>query len=126
MSVLYIIRGLPGSGKSTLAAKLCPGFYFEADMFFTDPDTGVYTYDGSKIADAHSWCMGRVLECMIHDIEQIAVSNTFSRKWEYEDYLRYAEHYGYQVIEVTLKSNFKSIHNVPVEQMEKMRARWEV
>ena len=62
---LYIIRGLPGSGKSTLAHSLVgDGNYFEADMYFTDPKTGKYNFDHTKLREAHAWCLDRVQEAM--------------------------------------------------------------
>ena len=44
MKELFLIRGCPGSGKSSLA-KSIGGVHYEADMFFINPETGVYDMD---------------------------------------------------------------------------------
>jgi adenylate kinase family enzyme len=51
-----LIRGLPGSGKSTMAREMVSAGYehFEADMY--SMIDGVYSYDASRIRDAHAWC----------------------------------------------------------------------
>jgi adenylate kinase family enzyme len=52
---IYIVRGCPGSGKSTFA-KTLGGIHIEADQYFVDAD-GNYNFDGSKIKNAHAWCL---------------------------------------------------------------------
>lgn len=96
-NILYIIRGISGSGKSTFAKSLgCP--YFEADMYFIDPITGEYKWDGSKIKQAHEWCFDRVHESIFLNQNKIAVSNTFTEEWEMEKYINLAKKYDYTVI----------------------------
>jgi len=82
--VVACLRGLPGSGKSLLASRLALRFQhlmFEeygtnkfsstilsADQFFLSDKHGEngeplgYVYDGTKIADAHDYCMRRFLD----------------------------------------------------------------
>ena len=141
---LYIIRGLPGSGKSTLAHSLVGhGNYFEADMYFTDPKTGKYNFDHTKLGEAHAWCLDRVQEAMrsrypaageiitrgIGDYISVAVSNTFSQAWEVAPYValcnlaEFKDDWSVNLIE--MKNSFGSTHDVPEESIEKMRGRWE-
>jgi hypothetical protein len=151
---LYIIRGLPGSGKSTLAHSLVgDGNYFEADMFFTDPKTGEYRFDHTRLPAAHAWCWDRVQKAMrsrydilrdnnpwdpsapeivtrgIIDYTSVAVSNTFSQAWEVEPYIalcnlaEFKDHWSVNLIE--MKNSFGSTHGVPEESIQKMRGRWE-
>lgn len=119
--VLYIIRGVPGAGKSTLAENLTL-FNYAADDYFGA--TG-RQWDKELLKAAHDWCKRQVELAMTHEVEEIAVNNTFTRKWEYEPYIEMAQKHGYEVVEIIVKSNFKSVHNVPQEKVEEMRRRFE-
>ena len=55
----------------------------------------------------------------------IAVANTFTRKWEYARYVTLAEQMGYEVKEYICTDSFPNIHGVPSEKVEQMRARFE-
>jgi len=130
--ILYIVRGIPGSGKSTFAESLgCP--YFEADMFFMKD--GVYTFEGSKIKDAHAWCQNQVEEAMkfneeTHGLDnsEIAVSNTFTQEWEMEPYFKLAEKYGYNVFSLIVENRHggENTHGVPSDRIEIMKNRFEI
>ena len=124
MKNLYIIRGLPGSGKSTLAKKLAGRRYREADMFFIDK-FGNYNFDSSKIQQAHAWCLANIEVLLIRSDNDVAVSNTFSCKWEYEKYVELAQKYGFQPIIIECQNDFDNTHDVPVEVINKMRLRFE-
>ena len=131
MKLLYLIRGLPGSGKSTLAKQLChPSRVFEADDWFIK--NGVYTFSADKLFSAHHSCHERVEESMMIAESPIAVANTATRQWEMQPYREMATEYGYQVVELTIKTDLtdaqlaeRCVHNVPVETISRMRARWE-
>lgn len=72
---LVLIRGLPGSGKTTMASVPAQVGYahFEADLFFiTD---GVYSYDASRIRDAHAWCQRKTREALASG-RRVVVSNS--------------------------------------------------
>jgi hypothetical protein len=122
---LYIIRGLPGTGKTTLAHQLTP-WVCEADMFFTSITTGEYRFDTAKLGEAHAYCQGMVEAYMKHEFDKIAVSNTFSQRWEFAKYVMLAQLNQYNIVEITMTGDtYGSIHNVPEETVEKMKARWE-
>ena len=121
--VLYLIRGIPGAGKSYLA-NLITNANFSADDYFTSP-SGVYSFDASKLKEAHEYCQ-RMVEYALKDNHPIvAVANTFTRKWEMEAYYKLAEKYGYEVVELTIKSNFKNTHGVPEDKIQTMKERFE-
>lgn len=96
---LFLIRGLPGSGKTTFAKKLIKPYdnpvHLEADMYFEI--NGVYTWDSSKLGLAHGWCMNYAETAMRTGSDCVVVSNTFTRRWEMDFYIRAAEKYGYEV-----------------------------
>lgn len=124
MKELYIIRGLPGSGKSTFAQKIADAWY-EADQYFLDRH-GAYQFDRTKLKEAHEWCQTQVNHAMSVGFGSIAVSNTFTRRWEIAPYVDLAFKYDYTVTEVTMTGPLRrNEHDVSDEIVEQMRARWE-
>jgi predicted kinase len=125
--ILYCVRGVVGSGKSTFA-KTLGGRHYEADMFFIDPTTGEYKFDGTKIKNAHAWCLDRVKTDMAVAREKIVVSNTFTQEWEMEPYFTLAKEYGYKVFTVIVENRHggTNVHNVPEDKIEQMKNRFEV
>lgn len=129
MGMLYLIRGIPGSGKSTLAKTLSAALgcdYFEADMIFMVD--GEYRFNPSLLSHAHHWCWSKVEQQMSQGIENIVVSNTFTTEKEVKPYLALAEEFGYNVTSMVIENRRGgcSIHAVPNETIEKMRARFSV
>jgi hypothetical protein len=59
---------------------------------------------------------------------EIAVSNTFTQKWEMEDYFKLAEKYGYKVVSLIIENRHggKNVHGVPDDKIEIMRNRFEI
>jgi predicted kinase len=134
---LIIIRGVQGSGKTTLAGMIMQseGYserwgpddswqHFEADMYFVNPVTGEYQFEGSKIGQAHRWCEHNVNKAM-EEGKNVIVSNTFVTKKEYKVYLEMAEKHGYQVQEILCRGRFKNSHGVDEEKVEAKRKSFE-
>lgn len=121
---LVLIRGLPGSGKSTLAKSMAPHYeHIEADMYFVQPYVG-YVFDRNKLTEAHAWCQHSARIMLSHG-KNVVVSNTFTQKWEMHIYLEMAQKIGAKVRIIEANGDFENIHGVPVEAIERMRARWE-
>lgn len=137
MKNLYLVRGLPGSGKSTLALTLANGSDFlvcEADKYFVNKETGEYSFDASKIKDAHEWCRATV-EMYMHDSTMnnqfyttVVVSNTFTQEWEMAAYYELAKKYGYRVTSIIVENRHggKNIHDCPDDKIEIMRKRFQI
>lgn len=136
---LIIIRGLPGSGKSTLAYALyrsdnsfvCGADWIEADQFMTktlerDMSGNVknYFYNPALVKDCHRRCF-EATEESLRKCGAAIVSNTFTRRWEYQPYINLAKKYNVPVQVIEVHGNFGSIHNVPEKIMQDMRSRWE-
>ena len=123
MATLYIIRGLPGSGKSTLARKLVSeSMHFEADMFHIVD--GEYRFDAANLKASHQWCEQCVASALLSNAD-VAVSNTFTRRWEYQPYIDMANESGHDVLVVDCHGAWDNVHNVPEDVLASMAARWE-
>ena len=143
---LILVRGLPGSGKTRLASIIaslsipeCPISVstFATDDFFMA--NGEYKFNQGKLSDYHIKNQNAVEKQMQSAIEGgayydlpvndlIIVHNTFTQSWEKETYYELADTYGYTVTSVVVENNHsnKSIHNVPDENISKMRDRFEI
>jgi predicted kinase len=129
VQMLTIIRGLPGSGKSTLAKtiteKVC-----EADQYFMV--YGEYIFVPADIGKAHAACQQKV-DAYLRAGVACVVSNTFSKKWEVEPYIKLCEKHGvdYKIIDLfdaglSDEQLFnRNVHDVPMHVIKAMRERWE-
>lgn len=121
---LILIRGLPGSGKSTIAKMYRRmGFHhYEADMYFQ----GLfgYNFDPTKLREAHEWCQKQTQNSLLRGYS-VVVANTFTQLWELQPYLDMASDLGAEVEIIVATGNYRNIHGVPDEIIERMRERWE-
>lgn len=123
-NTLFIIRGPSGSGKSTLAEKLsdeygCP--YYEADQYFMKD--GQYRFDPKLLPAAHNWCRNMVFQQL--RVGDCIVSNTFTKVWEMEPYLTYTLNTDNIVVLIECSGNYKNVHGLSDEQVEKQRKRFD-
>lgn len=127
--IMYLIRGIPGAGKSTLAMHLVERCCCHAadDYFMVDEGKGKqsYHFDANKLPQAHRACLETVKRNIRDQQPRIAVHNTFVKRKHMQPYFEIANANGYEVVEITVKSNFKNIHNVPAEVVERMKGEFE-
>ena len=122
MKKLYCIRGASGAGKTTYAKSLGLKHHFEADDYFMID--GVYCFLPQYLPQAHAQCLQKTKDAM-QTGEDIVVANTFTRKWEFEPYLKIAKEFGYEVEIKIMTGNYKNVHNVPDSVAAKQKARFE-
>lgn len=93
MKYIYVLQGVSGSGKSTWAratardamkrgktVAIC-----SADRFFED-ERGVYTFDVSKLSDAHAACFRDYLTALARGVDLVIVDNTNTTTMEVSPY----------------------------------------
>jgi predicted kinase len=117
-----LIRGLPGSGKSTIAKSIANHEHFETDAYFVKD--GTYQFDITKLKEAHEWTQVQVWKALLEG-KSVIVSNTFTKKWEVEPYLKMAESLKIVPTIITATGNYQNIHNVPEDIIQRMKDRWE-
>jgi len=127
MTKLYIIRGIPGSGKTTLAGEMWNSGMIdhatEADKFMVD-DNWDYKFDPEKLEICHKLCQEEV-ETFLEMGCDVAVSNTFTRKWEMQAYLDMAEKYGAKTTVIVCQGEHENTHGVPQSVVERMKNHFE-
>ena len=126
MKTLIIIRGIPGSGKSTLAKLLVPEEQiFEADKFWYDKE-GNYNFDMSRLYQAHMWCQQELEFAMEGNYDRLVISNTTTTEKEIQPYLDLAKKYDYRAVSLIVENRHgnESVHNVPIEVIDKMKDRF--
>lgn len=128
---VIIIRGPSGCGKTTTAKSFVEhtenlgisAVHLEADQFFYED--GEYKFDGSRIQEAHDWCLFKFNQAIEDEVELIVVANTFTRIWEFEKYIQNAGWSGYGITILECLTNYGNIHNVPDHVVQRQYDRFE-
>lgn len=131
MRSLILLRGLPGAGKTTLAGVLSEhGRWpvFSVDSYFTNPDTGEYTFEFEKNHMAYKDCQLKTEAAMQQQVEKIFIDNTLTLDWEMEPYFKMASAHNYVVHVVTVENYHggKNKHKVSNDQLKKMAEKYKV
>lgn len=137
--MLYLIRGLPNSGKTSFASDLqncmiVADVFAADDFFYEKADKEGLTYSQAfqkyrfDIAMAHAQCLSNTRKALTNGCS-VAVTNTFSTRWEIQPYIDMAKELGVQVTILTTErsplATNKNEHNVPELVIDKMIQRWE-
>lgn len=127
---LLLLRGIPGSGKTTLAkhiAEVSGAPIFSIDSYFEN-ETGEYHFDYTKNHLAYKECESKTKESLEKGIPFVIVDHTFTLEWEMKPYEDLAKIHGYRLSVVTVENRHggKNIHQIPEEQIEKMKSKFTV
>lgn len=120
---LILVMGLPGSGKTIVAKKVASEMgliYIEADRFLIDSETGEYKFDHSKLDNADMWCLAETKR-LLDEGQRVVVVNTFGTTKSREGYFKL----GCKVAVHTAVGQYKGVHPVPEDVMERMRGNWQ-
>ena len=122
--ILYALRGLPGSGKTSFAKSLNLNF-FEADQYFEKFNNNKYDY--KLLKKAHQYCYQSVKQ-ELENGRSVIVSNTMTSEEEVLEYQSLTKELNVKFVSVILENrhNGKSIHNVPISSVEKMKKRFDI
>mgnify|MGYP007078932718 CR=1 FL=1 len=96
--------------------------YFEADQYFEDKD-GNYNFNPEYLHNAHISCQIRTFSKLKAGYSCIC-SNTFLADKEFKSYLLAAKQYNAKVFIIKMNTQYKSIHNIPDETMQRMKNRF--
>lgn len=124
---LYLIRGVSGSGKTTFARALTNAVMYAADDYFYDAYKKTYTFDKTKIGEAHAQCLEKT-RIALNQGKDVAVHNTFTQLWEMFPYFKLAHDLGINVTSVIVENinNRDSTHGVPAQQTNLQRNRFQI
>jgi predicted kinase len=130
-NTLILIRGLPGAGKSSLAKLLSEDQKYPVhaiDDYFTNTETGEYQFNFSENYLAYKQCENLTENSMKNGALKVFVDNTFTFNWEMEPYFKLANIYNYKLFVVTVEKyhNGSNIHEVSMEQLQKMAEKYKV
>ena len=120
---LTIVRGIPGSGKTSFVkeAKIeC--IHLEADMLCVRGDE--YLWEPSQVRHNHD-TLHKIAALVMDRGADLVISNTFTQKWEFRDYIDYAQNRNYEVGVIRMTGEFENSHGVPQDIVDKMRKRFE-
>lgn len=124
---LIIVRGAQGSGKSTVAGALGDAFpqgeHYEADQYWMKD--GEYKFNLAELGYAHDWCHMQVSAALKSGVSTVIVANTFTKVWEFAEYIREAMSYGYAIQVIHCQSTYTDIHNVPTDVVKRIKRTFE-
>lgn len=129
MSTLYIMQGPPGSGKSTIAKILSEsygnGFFriCSTDHYFEDP-SGDYVFIREDLAKNHKLNQEAVVAALDFGFNVI-VDNTNIKKEHARPYVEMAKARGIPIVIIRVCGNFKNIHGVPQDVVDRMHNQME-
>jgi len=127
-STLYLVRGVSGAGKSTFAkafADAIGAWHLETDMYFMND--GVYTFDRSKLHQAHSWCQATTGLALKYGMN-VVVSNTSTTEAEVKVCQDIAKEYNANFVSLIIenRNDTMSVHDVPDAVLQRQRNRFSV
>lgn len=129
--LVVLMVGIAGSGKSYTAKKISNDevVICSADSYFMKD--GKYSFDKSKIHEAHKQCQQTFLKALSEEKDRIIIDNTNVNNKERIYYIKQALDKGYHVIMIVLEHNLQEClqrnqHGVTLEVLERMQSRLDI
>jgi len=99
-----------------------------ADDYFTDPETGVYTFEPGRLKEAHKLCVDGCKWHMENEEPTIVIANTSTQEWEMEKYEELAKQCQYRVFHVIVENRHGSenVHGCPEDKILQMLERFSI
>ncbi len=126
---LYILQGPPGSGKSWIARALKAFHAFHHPFVktvvcstddFHEID-GVYIFQPEKLGYFHKCNLEKAQRAMAEG-HIVVIDNTNIKRKDVKPYVKHAVGLNIPVVFVRVTGNFKSIHGVPDDVIQRMKA----
>lgn len=84
----------------------------------------MYTWSRDEIGKAHDWCFNSFKTAVDLNMD-VVVSNTFVTRKELKRYVDYCNENKVNYKVITMTNNYGSVHNVPLETLDRMADKWE-
>lgn len=119
MAILRAFRSYPGSGKSTAAKMMFPGvLLLENDQFLISD--GEYKWSPERRDKAINLCINFVKTALANNNDCI-VANTFTKRRYVDAYKKIAEDFGAKFEVYRCTGNFKNVHGLSDELVQKFK-----
>jgi len=127
-NLLIIMQGLPGSGKSTLAKNLKNLVYcgLHCEIFSTDElhmEGDKYVFKVDKVKEYHKLNQEKAREFMKNNPRYAVciIDNTNITCFQAKPYVLLGVEFGWDIQFIRCTSNWKNIHGVPQDTLDRMR-----
>jgi len=119
MATLRIFRGNPGAAKSTSAKMMFPGtLLVENDQFLISDDE--YKWSPERRDKAINLCINFVKTALANN-NDVVVANTFTKRKYVDVYKMIAEDFGAKFEVYRCTGNFKNVHGLSDEMVQKFK-----
>ena len=101
---------------------------YSVDDYFTDPQSGVYTFEFDKNHLAYAACLSQTRKALELKTEKVFVDNTFTLNWELEPYIKLSAEFECRLCVLTVENYHgqQNLHMISDEQIKKMAEKYKV
>lgn len=136
---LIIIRGVPGSGKKNLVYHLENNINDKKEFTIISSQyyyysNNKYIFDRKNINESYSYSFKNYIDALVDKIHRIYIINNNNKSWMYENYIKLAKEYNYdiKIVEIMCPDkqhlyyfNTRSKHNPPMSYSKHIFSDWD-